>query len=107
LLPWHAPEVYRPVADRSVRAVKTVRQQYKHLIRVGRDDAGRKQRSKEAVVEESANFYASNLQLDTIPPLLVHHLGRSRWAIDAQLSQTITTDGHLKRPTVHKGRARR
>src|SRR4030088_178145 len=39
---WHAPEVYWPVADRSVRVVKTVRTQRKNRIRVGLDDAGRK-----------------------------------------------------------------
>ncbi|PYU64809.1 MAG: hypothetical protein DMG49_25680 [Acidobacteria bacterium] len=31
-------------------------------------------------------------------------LGRSRWVIDTEVFQTITTDGHLKKPSVHQGR---
>ena len=34
----------------------------------------------------------------------VHQLGRSRWVIDTEVLQTITTDGHLKKPSVHQGR---
>jgi hypothetical protein len=101
---WHAPEVYWPVADRSVRVVKTVRTQRKNRIRVGLNDAGRRRPQKEMVVEQSTNFYASNLELGSIPPLFVHQLGRSRWVIDTQVFQTITTDGHLKKPSVHQGR---
>jgi hypothetical protein len=101
---WHAPEVYWPVADRSVRVVKTVRTRRKNRIRVGLDDAGRKRPQKEMVVEQSTNFYASNLELGAIPPVFVHRLGRSRWVIDTEVFQTITTDGHLKKPSVHQGR---
>ena len=101
---WHAPEVYWPVADRSIRVVKTVRTQRKNRIRVGLDDAGRKRPQKEMVVEQSTNFYASNLELGAIPPVFVHQLGRSRWVIDTEMFQTITTDGHLKKPSVHQGR---
>jgi len=101
---WHAPEVYWPVADRSVRVVKTVRTQRKNRIRVGLDDAGRKRPQKEVVVEQSTNFYASNLELGAIPAMFVHQLGRSRWVIDTEVFQTITTDGHLKKPSVHQGR---
>jgi hypothetical protein len=101
---WHAPEVYWPVADRSIRVVKTVRTQRKNRIRVGLDDAGRKRPQKEVVVEQSTNFYASNLELGAIPPVFVHQLGRSRWLIDTAVFQTITTDGHLKKPSVHQGR---
>ena len=101
---WHAPEVYWPVADRSVRVVKTVRTQQKNRIRVSRNDAGRKRPQKEMVVEQSSNFYTSNLDLGTIPPWFVHRLGRSRWVIDTQVFQTITTDGHLKKPSVHQRR---
>lgn len=62
LLLWHAPEVYWPVADRSVRVVKTVRTQQKNRIRIRLDDAGQKRPQKETVAEQSANFYANNLQ---------------------------------------------
>jgi hypothetical protein len=102
---WHAPEVYWPVADRSVAVVKTVRTQRKHRIRICRDDAGRKQAQKETVVEQGTNFYASNLELGARPVLFVHQLGRSRWVIDTEVFQTITTDGHLKKPSVHQRRS--
>ena len=101
---WHAPEVYWPVANRSVRVVKTVRTQRKNRIRVGLNDAGRRRPQKEMVVEQSTNFYASDLELGIIPPVFVHQLGRSRWVIDTEVFQTITTDGHLKKPSVHQGR---
>ncbi len=101
---WHAPEVYWPVADRSVRVVKTVRTQQKNRVRVGLNDAGQRRPRKEIVVEQSTNFYASNLELGTIPPVFVYQLGRSRWVIDTEVFQTITTDGHLKKPSVHQGR---
>jgi hypothetical protein len=101
---WHAPEVYWPVADRSVRVVKTVRTQQKKRIRVGLNNDGRRRPQKEMIVEQSTNFYASNLELGTIPPVFVHQLGRSRWVIDTEVFQTITTDGHLKKPSVHQGR---
>jgi hypothetical protein len=102
---WHAPEVYWPVADRSVRVVKTLRTQRKNRIRVGLNDAGRRRLQKEIVVEQTTNFYASNLELGTIPPVFVHQLGRSRWVIDTEVFQTLTTDGHLKKPSVHQGRS--
>jgi Transposase DDE domain len=102
---WHAPEVYWPVADRSVGVVKTVRTQRKHRIRICRDDAGRNQAQKETIVEQGTNFYASNLELGARPVLFVHQLGRSRWVIDTEVFQTITTDGHLKKPSVHQRRS--
>jgi hypothetical protein len=101
---WHAPEVYWPVANCSVRVVKTVRTQRKNRVRAGLSDAGQRCPQKEMVVEQSTNFYASNLELGTIPPVFVHQLGRSRWVIDTEVFQTITTDGHLKKPSVHQGR---
>lgn len=100
---WHAPEVYWPVADRSVAVVKTVRKQQKHRIRIGRADAGRKKAQKETFVEQGTNFHASNLELGARPVVFVHQLGRSRWTIDTKVFQTITTDGHLKRPSIHQG----
>jgi hypothetical protein len=57
---------------------------------------------KETVLETSTNFYVSNLELGSIPPLFIHQLGRSRWLIDSEVFQTMTTDGHLKRPSVHQ-----
>jgi hypothetical protein len=37
--------------------------------------------------------------------VFVHQLGRSRWVIDTEVFQTITTDGHLKKPSVHQRRS--
>jgi len=102
---WHAPEVYWPVADRSVRVVKTVRTQQRHRVQVRAEGAGKKQKTKQAVPEESTNYYASNLALGSIPPRFLHQLGRSRWRIDTAVFQTLTTQAHLKRPSVHQPRA--
>ena len=101
---WHAPEVYWPVADRAVGVVKTVRTQEKKRWRIRREEGGKKRSEKETFIETSTNFYASNLQLGSVPPLFIHQLGRSRWVIDSEVFQTMTTDGHLKRPSVHQGR---
>jgi hypothetical protein len=38
---WHAPEVYWPVADRSILVVKTVRIQIRHRVRVRSEDSGK------------------------------------------------------------------
>ena len=35
------------------------------------------------MIEQSTNFYASNLELGSVPPFFLHQLGRSRWQIDA------------------------
>lgn len=101
---WHAPEVYWPVSDRTVGVVKTVRRIEHHRQRIRRDQRGRKHSEKETVLETSRNFYASNLELGSIPPVFIHQLGRSRWIIDSQVFQTMTTEGHLKKPSVHQGR---
>lgn len=102
---WHAPEVYWPVAERTVRVVKTVRQRAAKHLRVQRDEQGEKRAVKETVRGSSTNFYASNLELGSVPPVFIHQLGRSRWIIDTTVFQTMTTDGHLKRPSVHQDRA--
>ena len=99
---WHAPEVYWPVADRTIGVVKTVRHRQKNRQRILRDDGGQKHVVKETVLETSTNFYVSNLELRSIPPLFIHQLGRSRWLIDSEVFQTMTIDGHLKRPSVHQ-----
>src|ERR1019366_8926272 len=43
-----------------------------------------------------------NVDLGAIPPYFIHQLGRSRWTIDVQAFQTITTDCHLKQPSAHQ-----
>lgn len=100
---WHAPEVFWPIADRSVRVVKTVRVRHKRRVPL-RPASAPKQDGKEAFDETSLNFYATNLELGYVPPVFIHQLGRSRWSIDADAFQTLTVDGHLKHPSVHQGR---
>jgi hypothetical protein len=101
---WHLPEVDWPVADRLVRVVKTVRIVHKREVTVSQDGAHRK-KTKTDVTEESTNFYATNFELDSIPPLFVYQLSRSRWRIDTEVFQTLTTDCHLKHPSVHQSTA--
>jgi len=101
---WHLPEVDWPVADRLVRVVKTVRIDHKREVTVSQDGPHRK-KTKIDVTEESTNFYATNFDLGSIPPLFVYQLGRSRWRIDTQFFQTLTTDCHLKHPAVHQSTA--
>ena len=103
---WHAPEVYWPVADRALRVVKTFRIQKKHRVEL--TPAGspkKKKRTKEEVREESTNYYASNLELGSISPTFIHQLGRSRWRVNTDAFQTLTTQAHLKQPSVHQTRA--
>lgn len=98
---WHAPEVYWPVADRTLRVVKTLRvQKVRHVLI--REEAAKKKKTKQAIQLESTNYYASNLDLGAIPPSFLHELGRSRWRVDTEVFQTLTTQAHLKHPSVHQ-----
>jgi hypothetical protein len=100
---WHAPEVYWPVADRSLRVVKTFRVQKVRRVQVSRDEtAQKKKKTRQAVEQESTNYYASNVDLGSIPPCFLHELGRSRWRVDTEVFQTLTTQAHLKQPSVHQ-----
>jgi hypothetical protein len=101
---WHLPEVDWPVADRLVRVVKTVRIDRKREVTISQEGMHRK-KTKTEVTEESTNFYATNFELGSISPLFVYQLGRSRWRIDAEVFQTLTTDCHLKHPAVHRSTA--
>jgi hypothetical protein len=101
---WHLPEVDWPAGDRRVRVVKTMRTDRKREVTVSQEN-GQIKKAKSEVVVESTNFYATNFQLGAIPPLFIHQLSRSRWRIDAEVFQTITTDCHLKHPAVHQSTA--
>lgn len=98
---WHLPEVDWPVADRLIGVVKTVRVQNAQRVAVQKR-AGQPIKEKQPAPLVSTNYYASNVELGAIPPRFIHQLGRSRWVIDAQAFQTITTDCHLKQPSVHQ-----
>ena len=84
--------------------IKTVRTDHKRQVAV-RQDGDHLKKSKTEVVGESTNFYATNFEIGAIPPLFIHQLSRSRWRIDAEVFQTITTDCHLKHPAVHQSTA--
>src|SRR5437899_9097664 len=98
---WHLPEVDWPVADRQVRIVKTVRIEHQHRVTVSEQD-GHRIKGKAAVTQERTNFYATNFELGSISPWFIHQFSRSRWRIDTEVFQTITTDCHLKHPAVHQ-----
>lgn len=100
---WYAPQLDWSVADRDIQVVKTARCHLQPCQRVQRDSPGHTRIVKETVLEQSTNFYASNLELGSIPPLFLYQLGRSRWQIDANVFQTLTTDSSLKQPSLHQG----
>lgn len=102
---WHAPEVFWPVADRSIGIVKTERTLHKKRLPLRPSSAPTKPEGKEACDETGLNYYATNVELGSVPPLFIHQLGRSRWIIDTEAFQTLTTDGHLKQPSVHQNRS--
>jgi uncharacterized membrane protein len=101
---WDLPQVDWPVADRLVRVVKTVRTVHKREVTVSQG-GDHLCREKGQLAVKSTNFYATNFELGAIPPGFIHRLGRSRWRIDAEVFQTITTDCHLKHPAVHQSTA--
>jgi hypothetical protein len=98
---WHLPDLDWPVADRRVQVVKTVRLEQQRRITV-REKEGHRSKGKTAVAQPSPNFYATNFELGSISPLFLHQLSRSRWRIDTEVFQTLTTDCHLKHPAVHQ-----
>lgn len=98
---WHLPEVDWPVADRLVRVVKTVRMESRRRVALTEKDAPRA-KGTTPVTQQSTNFYATNFELGLISPLFIHQFSRSRWRIDTEVFQTITTDCHLKHPAVHQ-----
>ena len=101
---WHLPQVDWPVADRLLRVVKTVRTDHQRRVAVSQDGSHLK-KGKSEVALESTNFYATNFHLGAVSPLFIHQLSRSRWRIDAEVFQTITTDCHLKHAAVHQSTA--
>jgi len=101
---WYLPEVDWPVAERRIQVVKMVRVQNLHRVAVRKPD-GVPLKEKQPAPIVSTNYYATNVELVSIPPRFIHQLGRSRWVIDAQAFQTITTQCHLKQPSVHQSTA--
>jgi len=98
---WHLPQVDWPVADRMVRVVKTVRVQKIKRVKIERIGELR-DKKQEQISLQTTNLYASNVDLGSICPEFIHQVGRSRWTIDATAFQTLTTDCHLKQPSVHQ-----
>ena len=100
---WYEPEVDWPVSKRDIAVVKTVRTRSRRIQKVKTAGNGDRQIVRETVVDQTTNFYASNLKLGAIPPWFIHQLGRSRWRIDAEVFQTIANQGSLKQPSLHQG----
>ena len=98
---WHLPDLDWPVAHRRVRVVKTVRIASQRRVMVREKDAHRS-KGKTEMSQQSTNFYATNFELGSISPLFIHQFSRSRWRIDTEVFQTITTDCHLKHPAVYQ-----
>jgi hypothetical protein len=98
---WHLPDLDWPVADRRVQVVKTIRIEPQRRVTIRKKDAART-KGKTERMQPSTNFYATNFELGSISPLFIHQLSRSRWRIDTEVFQTITTDCHLKHPAVHQ-----
>ena len=98
---WHLPDLNWPVADRRVQVVKTIRIEPQRRVTIRKKDAART-KGKTERMQPSTNFYATNFELGSISPLFIHQLSRSRWRIDTEVFQTITTDCHLKHPAVHQ-----
>ncbi|MGO8786485.1 MAG: hypothetical protein ACLQVL_03760 [Terriglobia bacterium] len=40
-----------------------------------------------------------------IPPHFIYELGCSRWRVNTEVFQTLTTQTHLRQPSVHQSRA--
>jgi hypothetical protein len=97
---WHLPDLDWPVADRRLQVVKTVRLEHLQRVRISEKD-GHRSKARIPVAQPSTNFYASNFELGSISPLFLQ-LSHSRWRIDTEVFQTITTDCHLKHPAVHQ-----
>jgi hypothetical protein len=100
---WYQPELYWAAADRSVQVLRSERVQSQPRVKLRPPDSPKPQ-GKETIAVESTNFYACCFQLGHIPPLFLYQLGRSRWIIDTEVFQTLTTDSHLKKPSVHQNR---
>ena len=77
-----------------MNVVKTVRQQSRRHQHVQHPDGGEKQIVKIVEVEPSTNFYASNLELGSVPPFFIYQLGRSRWEIDTVCSTRLLPKVH-------------
>ncbi len=102
---WHAPEVYWPVADRSASSRLFAFNKTRRVQVIRDETTKKKKKTKQAVQQESTNYYASNLERGSIPPAFIDQLGRSRWRVDTEVFQTLTTQAHLKHPSAHQARA--
>jgi hypothetical protein len=80
---------------------QTVRTEHQRLVTLREKDAPRT-KGKTEIAQPSTNFYATNFEPGSISPLFIHQFSRSRWQIDTEVFQTLTTDCHLKHPAVHQ-----
>jgi hypothetical protein len=97
---WHVPEAFWAAADRTVRIVKTTGKALKQRLTI-QGQGARRTPVKAPRWEHHTQVYATNLALLDIPPVFVEELGQSRWRIDTEVFQVLTTACSFKRPSVH------
>lgn len=99
---WHLPDVQWLAADRSVRIVKTMRRTEIRRQAVEQADGHRTVR-RVPHWETQTTLCASSLSPMVMPAEMLEDVARSRWRIDTEVFQTLTTQCALKRPSVHQG----
>lgn len=103
---WCEPQLYWARADRSVTLLKVerVREVAHRVVEV--DEQGRRRAAKHVREQRTTSYYASNIELGLVPAVFLYRLGASRWVIDAELFQQLTTQAHIKRASIHQQRYR-
>jgi hypothetical protein len=93
---------WRPVPARAVRVVKGFRVQKVRRVQITGPRRGKKQKTRQTVPQESTNYYAMNLEFGSIPRRFIYEQGRGRWRLDTEVFPTLSTQAHLKQPSVHQ-----
>lgn len=103
---WYEPQLYWARADRSVGLLKVERLREVAFRLVEVDGEGQRRSAKRVREQRTTSYYASNIELGLMPVVFLYRLGASRWVIDAELFQQLTTQAHIKRASVHQERYR-
>jgi hypothetical protein len=93
---------WRPVPARAVRVVKGFRVQKVRRVQITGPRRGKKQKTRQTVPQESTNYYAMNLEFGSIPRRFIYEQGLGRWRLDTEVFPTLSTQAHLKQPSVHQ-----
>lgn len=84
--------------------VERVREVTSRVVEV--DGEGQRRSAWRVREQRTRSYYASNIELGRMPAVFLYRLGASRWVIDAELFQQLTTQAHIKRASVHQERYR-